>query len=418
MSVESTSKAGPESNGLYRAQTPEQAHWLGVVREFNERVVAPRAMQLDAQVDPRDCWSWEIVEEADAVGLRTLTLAPEYGGAGIDTLTAAMVIEELCRGDLGVGVVMAQNLKFIQMVQGGATDEQKARYLSVIAQDPRCVIAVAGTEPRRGSDNLVPYAALDSPFATTAVKADGGWVVNGLKHFISNGPTSRMYFVIAQTTMGVPVTEGSTMFFLERGAEGFSIGRIHNKLGERLVNNSELVFQDCFVPDADVFGEPGGAFPLLGQLIPSSNVFAGASALGCAQACYDRAVAWTSERVQGGKRLIEHDTVATQLAEMRMLLEVTRAYIHRVAWACDNRADWDPVMSCYPKVYASQVAWQVATQAMELHGGYGFMRESGNDMEKLLRDASTFLHSDGANLALLVRAGKLIRGAAFVPAPI
>jgi alkylation response protein AidB-like acyl-CoA dehydrogenase len=417
VSVDSASSDGAGS-GTYREQTAEQAHWLAIAREFNERVVAPRAIELDAKVDPRDCWSWDIVEEADAVGLRTLTLATEYGGAGVDTVTAAMVIEELCRGDLGVGVVMAQNLKFIQMVQSGATDDQKARYLSVIAADRRCLIAVAATEPGRGSDNLVPYDAPDSPFETTAVKVDGGWVLNGLKHFISNGPTSRVYFVIAQTTTGVPVTAGSTTFCLERGTEGFGIGRIHNKLGERLVNNSQLVFRDCFIPDRDVFGEPGRAFPLLAQLIPSSNVFAGASALGCAQACYDRAVAWTRGRVQGGKPIIEHDTVATKLAEMRMLLEVTRSYIHRVAWACDHRADWDPVMSCFPKVYASQVAWQVATQAMELHGGYGFMRESGNDMEKLLRDASTFLHSDGANLALLLRAGKLIRGAAFVPAPI
>jgi alkylation response protein AidB-like acyl-CoA dehydrogenase len=179
------------------------------------------------------------------------------------------------------------------------------------------------------------------------------------------------------------------------------------------------LFEDCFIPDEDVFGEPGDAFPMLARLIPSSNLLAGASALGCAEACYDRAVAWTSERVQGGRRLIEHDSVAVQLAEMRMQLDVARAYIRHVAWACDHRDEvWEPRMSCYPKVYASQVAWDVATRAMELHGGYGFMRQAGTDMEKLLRDASTFLHSDGANLALLSRAGKLIRGEAFTPAPI
>jgi alkylation response protein AidB-like acyl-CoA dehydrogenase len=408
----------PVYNPPLRAETEEQAHWLNVAREFNEQVVAPRAMELDAQIDPRDCWSWKIVEAADAAGLRTLTLAPEYGGAGVDTLTAAMVVQELCRGDLGVGVVMAQNLKFIQMLQAGGNEDQKSRYLPLIAGDPRCIIATAGTEPKRGSDNLTPYSGLDSPFSTTAVKADGGWVLNGLKQFISNGPTSRVYFVLAQTTPGVPVTEGSTMFVFERDTEGFSIGKVHNKLGERLVNNSELVFRDCFIPDADVFGEPGGAFPMLAKLIPSSNVFAGASALGCAEACYDRAVVWTRDRVQGGKRLIEHDTVAVKLAEMRMLLDVARAYIRNAAWACDHREAWDVRMSCYPKVYASQIAWQIATTAMELHGGYGFMRESGNDMEKLLRDASTFLHSDGANLALLLRAGKLIRGEAFAPIPL
>lgn len=405
--------AGP----MLGMETPEQAHWLSVVREFNRQVVMPRASELDAQVDPRDCWSWEIVEQADAVGLRTLTLAPEYGGAGADTLTAAMVIQELCRGDLGVGVVMAQNLKFIQMLQAGGTDDQKKRYLPIIAGDPRCVIAAGVTEPRRGSDNLVPYDEPDNPFETTAVQTDGGWLLNGMKHFISNGPTSRIYFVMAQTTAGVGVTEGSTMFMLERDTEGFSIGRVHNKLGERLVNNSQLVFRDCFIPDADVLGEPNRAFPILATLLPCSNVFAGASVLGCAEACYDRAVAWTRNRVQGGKPLLEHDTVAVQLAEMRMLLDVARAYIQRVAWACDHREAWEPTMGCFPKVYASQIAWRVATTAMELHGGYGFMREDGNDMEKLLRDASTFLHSDGANLALLLRVGKLIRGGTVTSTP-
>jgi alkylation response protein AidB-like acyl-CoA dehydrogenase len=227
-----------------------------------------------------------------------------------------------------------------------------------------------------------------------------------------------VYFILAQTTPNAKITEASTMFMLERDTKGFSIGRVHNKLGERLVNNSELIVKDCFIPDEDVFGEPNRAFPILAKLIPSSNVFAGASALGCAQACFDRAVAWTRQRIQGGKPLIEHDGVALELAEMRMLIEVATAYMHRVAWACDNREIWDPVMSCYPKVYGSQVAWQVATKAMELHGGYGFMRESGNDMEKLLRDASTFLHSDGANSALLLRAGRLIAGATPTPLPI
>jgi alkylation response protein AidB-like acyl-CoA dehydrogenase len=396
----------------------EQLHWTTVARQFGDDFVAPRAGELDAAADPRDCWSWDIVEAADRLGLRTLTLASEYGGPEVDTQTAAAVVQELCRADLGVGVVISQNLKLIRMLQEGANADQRSRYLPLIAKDPRCILAIGATERTRGSDNFLPYDGLDSPFGTTAARVPGGWKLNGIKQFISNGPTSSLYFVIAQTDTDVPVTAGSTAFLLTRDTSGFDIGRIHNKLGERLVNNSELIFTDCFIPDADVFGEPGGAFPLLAGLTQASNLFAAASVLGCADACYDQAVKWTRSRIQGGRKLIEHDTVATELAEMRMQLEAARAYIRHVAWACDHLDSWEPTMSCLPKVFASQVAWEIATRAMELHGGYGFMREGDTGMEKLLRDASTFLHSDGTNRVLLSRAGKLIRGDSFTATPV
>ncbi len=387
--------------------TTEQAQLQEVAREFAKRVVIPRAATLDRNADPADCMSWEIVEEASKIGLRTLTLDPGYGGAGADALTAAIVIEELCKGDLGAGVMMAQIFKLVQVMQAACTQDQKDRWLTMFSEDPRCILAVAATEPDTSSDYVIPYDDPRAGFRTTAVKVDGGWLLNGFKHFISNGNTSRFYLILAQTTKNVPLADGSTFFILERGTEGFSTGKVHDKMGERLVNNSELILRDCFVPDRDVMGELGQGFPLLREFFRASNIYAAASVLGVADAAYDRALEWTQQRVQGGKPLIEHDTVAVQLAEMRMLLEVARAYIRQAAFAVDHPEAWDHGMAVYPKVFAAQTAWKVTTQAFELHGGYGFMREVG--MEKLVRDAAAFLHSDGANLTLLLKAARSIR---------
>ena len=137
--------------------TTEQAQLQEVAREFSKRVVIPRAATLDRNSNPVDCMSWEIVEEASKIGLRTLTLDSKYGGAGADTLTAAIVIEELCKGDLGAGVIMAQIYKLVQVMQAACTEEQKDRWLTMFSEDPRCIIAVAATEPDTSSDYVIPY---------------------------------------------------------------------------------------------------------------------------------------------------------------------------------------------------------------------------------------------------------------------
>lgn len=386
----------------------ERQAMVRTVRQFANEVVAPVAAELDQQPNPEDCFSWDIVERASAVGIRTLTLTGEYGGAGADSLTAAMVIEELATVDLGVSVIFAQTLKIVQTLQHAATKEQKERFLPKFANDPRFLLAIGITEPDIGSNYIIPYKDPKTPFRTTAVRKDGGWLINGRKHFISNGSRASLYLLFAQTERGQSLVEGSTCFLIEPGTTGFSIGQVHNKMGERLVNNAELLFDDCFVPDENVLGEVGGGFTLLAQFFPASNAYAAASILGVAEGAYARAVRWTEQRVQGGCPLIQHDIIAAELAELRMLIDAARAYIYHAAWAADHReAGWKPTLGALPKVFASQVAWKVVTKAMELHGGSGYLRELG--MEKLVRDAAAFLHSDGANRSLLLKAARFIR---------
>jgi alkylation response protein AidB-like acyl-CoA dehydrogenase len=379
--------------------------WIDVAASFGADVVAPVAPELDARHNPEDCFSWEIVEAASEAGLRTATLSPEYGGAGIDSLTTARIVEELGRHDLGVSVVLAQTLKIAQTLQQAASEEQRGRLLPKFAADPSSLLAIGITEPENSSNYLIPYP---EDFKTTATKAQDGWVLNGKKHFISNGNVASLYLLFAQTEPGRGLVEGSTCFLVERPTDGFSIGKVHDKMGERLANNAELLFDDCFIPDENVLGQVGKGFEVLTTFFPASNAYAAASVLGVASAAYDRSVAWTSRRYQGGAHLIEHDSVAADLARMRMLIDAARAYLRQAARAADNRdTEWDPTMGALPKVFASEVAWEVVTTTLSLHGGHGYMKELG--VEKLVRDAAAFLHSDGANRTLLLKAARFIR---------
>lgn len=396
---------------MAHASREQRAAIVNDVAEFAREVVAPRSAELDAQLDPEDCFSWDIVERASDLGIRTATLNREFGGIGADSLTTAMIVEELAKADLGVSVIFAQTLKIGSTLQSAATKEQQQRFLPAYAADRRGLLAIGITEPETASDYIIPTRSPDKRFATRAVRSDDGWVINGNKHFISNGNRASLYLVFAQTESDANLVNGATCFLVERGTPGFTTGKVHDKMGERLVNNAELIFEDCVVPHENILGEQGKGFEMLRRFFPASNAYAAASVLGVAESAYGRALDWSRKRVQGGRPLIDHDINAEELARMRMLLDVTRSYIHEAARMADRRPEErDPLMGALPKVFASEAAWDVVTRALALHGGYGYMREMG--MEKLVRDAAAFLHSDGTNRALLLKAASFIRNTA------
>jgi len=384
----------------------DQRAILGTVARFVKEEVAPRAALLDANQDPEDCFSWEIIEKAHEVGIRTLTLAEKWGGLGADSLTTAMVVEELAKGDMGVSVIMAQTFKIAQLMQKAFNAEQQARILPRFAKDPRGLLAIGMTEPGNGSDKMTSHPV---PYRTSAVKTQGGWIVNGMKHFISNGNRASYYLLGVQTDKAKTMADGSTVFLVERDRPGFTIGRVHDKMGERLANNAELIFQDCFIPDENVVGLVDKGAKERAEFMAASNAYAGASVLGVAVALHDKAIEWAKLRVQGGKLLVEHDGIRAQLAEMRMLIDASRSYIHRACWLADHKEQgWDRTLSILPKAMASQAAWKIATWCLEIHGGYGYMKETG--VEKLVRDAAAFLHSDGVNRTLFLSAANAMFG--------
>lgn len=385
----------------------ENVAWRTRARAFADEVVRPQAPALDAQTDPADSWSWEFVEEADARGIRQAPLPAEYKGAGTEYVTNTIILEEIAAADLGTAVFLAQHWKFAQIVNEVGTPYQRDRYLGRNAANPRGLFAASFTEPDHGSDNILPYRAPGGGMQTFAEKVDGGYVLNGMKHFISNANRADTILCFARTDHDGSLTDSTTAFIIPSDAKGLRIGKVHDKSGERLANNAEIFYEDLFVPDEDVLGEPGTALRSVGRLLRASNAYAAACALGIARECFDRTLAWTRTRVQGGVPIIQHQAVGSYLADMYTNVDVTRTFIWRAAWQAREAATFDPAMAIQPKLIAGDRVFDSARRAMELWGGRGVMKENG--IEKLLRDASIWLHSDGTQIIMRERLANLLR---------
>lgn len=388
------------------ALTEKQIALRDLARDFVAREVAPVTAALDAHPDPADCFSWALVEKLSLVGLRTVALDPAYGGAGADAVTLCMLAEELGVGDVGVSVLMAQTWKIGQTIQRGSTPEQLQRFLPILRDDSRGLLAIGITEPDMGSDYIIPYTDPEAGPRVTAVRHGDSWILNGMKRFISNGNRAALSLVFARTAEGRPMTEVMTAFLVPRGAPGFTYGSVHNKMGERLTNNAELVFENCRIPAANQFGELNGGFEILQRFFPASNAYAAASVLGVGRAAYEKALAFAKSRVQGGRPIIEHQSIRMMLANTRMRLDSTRDYIWHAAWAADHREHFDACWAAMPKVLAAETAIHATQVALQVHGGYGLMRATG--LEKLYRDAAMFFTSDGTQQALTLKAANAI----------
>ncbi len=351
---------------------------------------------------------WDLMESASRLGLRTLRVPRELGGAGANTLTLCVLGEELAAGDLGVAVTLDQTWKISHLLYHMASPAQQGRFLRDFVADHRFHLAIAMTEPGSGSDRYAYFDAPDSQLKTVARREKGGWTLNGMKQFISNAGIAKLYVIYANTDPARGLWHGSTMFLIPAGTPGFRIGRIHEKVGQRMAQNAELIFENCWVSDEHVLGEAHRAFEARGAFTRGSHTEAGATALGVGRAAYEAAVEWANMRVQGGRRIIEHQAVGMTLAEMATQIEAARALVWRAAWAADHQEPYDPKLAAMAKVFASEVAHRVTVMAQELFGGMGIMAEA--PVEKLVRDALTFLHSDGTNMIHRVRMGRQLDG--------
>jgi alkylation response protein AidB-like acyl-CoA dehydrogenase len=278
------------------------------------------------------------------------------------------------------------------------TPDQHERWLRRLKDNRRGLMAASLTEPNGGSDNVLPYAGVDGGMQMRAAKVDGGWVLNGQKHYISNSNRADSIIAFARTRPDQPVRSGVTMFIVPADSPSVRFGVVHDKLGERLANNSEIFYEDVFVPDADLLGRENEGLADVARLLRGSNAYAAACTLGVARTAFSRALRYTSTRVQGGKPVLDHDDIGVQFAEMYSQLESARTYVFRAAWAADHAKAFDPKMAAMPKLLASQVAFEVTRGSLEMFGGSAVMREVG--MEKLMRDATIFLHSDGTNTVM------------------
>jgi alkylation response protein AidB-like acyl-CoA dehydrogenase len=391
----------------YFGLTPEQSRLRDDVRRFAEGEVAPRARAREWEQDPRRRVDWELVEETSRRGWRTMGLPREDGGGGASALDLCLLVEGLAYGDMGFAVVLDQTLKVQRIVAGLANGVARERFLARFLDDPRCVLAICFTEPETGSDYIIPSPSLR--FRTRAERLpDGSWRLDGYKRFISNGADAGFYVVFACTDESRTATEGTSAFLLEPGLPGFEVEAIHEKISQRTINNAALRFDGVVLEPWRLLGDAHLGYAGARAILKESVIEAGATTLGTAQAAYDLAVAHASERIQGGKHLIEHANVACRLADMFADLEAARSLIWRAAWAVENDPNYDFRLGSAAKVVAADAAVRVCLSAMETFGGLAIMYKE-SPVEKCLRDCLSFLHSDGAQESHRLRIADITR---------
>jgi alkylation response protein AidB-like acyl-CoA dehydrogenase len=368
-------------------------------RDFVDDVVVPfikQNWQREWSMTPEDRLPREILEGAEKIGIRTLGVPEEFGGIELDPAsevqTFALISEEIARGDSGLADKLVQNWKVSVLLRNLAPRHLQEKWFKRLLDDPQFLLAHCLTEPRGASDRWLPYNVPEAAMHTKAVRANGGWVINGRKQFISNGYDAGLYVVYANTNPKVGMLQGTSSFLVPRETKGLTVARCNETLGCRFMNNGELVFEDMFVPDDHLLVEndslgKAGVYFRPGKIIQASkNLGVGVRAL-------EMTADYVQNYVQGGRILIKHQAVALRLGDMATRIEAVRALTARAAQAVDDNAPDADALCNMAKVFASEEIVKVAQHAMELHGGNGVMLDFG--IEKVFRDAAVFLHMDG-----------------------
>jgi len=351
--------------------TPEQEEIREVARQFAEDELGDKI----APFDERHQFPFEIVNKLAPLGLLGVLVPEEYGGAGLDYVSYALIVEELCRGDASVGITMwAHNSLCSNHIALHASREQKAKYLPRLASG-ETLGAWGLTEPGSGSD----AAAL----RTRAEPRDGGFVLNGSKAFITNASVGGIAVVMARTDPGQKA-KGISAFIVERGTKGFSAGRPYRKLGLHASDTAELIFEDARVAAGNLIGERGEGFVQAMKVLEGGRIAMAAMCVGIAQAALDQAVKYMKQRSAFGKTLAEFNGLQGMIAEMATDVEVARLLTLRAAHLKDT-GEPSAHAAAMAKLFASEAAMKAATRAVQIHGGAGYITEF--PVERIFRDA-------------------------------
>lgn len=379
------------------SMTNDQRMLVESIQRFRKDHIDPLEPHVHEWIpDPEERFPWGVVEEGSRLGLRTLAVPERYGGQAASVLTMCLAAEELAAGDMGIAVIFDQLWKITHLIASLATEEQMDWFFPRFVEDERHLLSAAFNEPAHGSDSafsrfLHEYEDRTISYDTTATLESGTWTINGRKAMPSLGSTASTYLVMANTDPGEPIHTGSSIFFVEHDNPGLRVDNVWDKISQRLVDNAAIVLENCEVPDWCLLGAPGGAREL--PYPGGSNIEAGATTLGSARAAYEAAVRYANERIQGGRRLIEHQAIGFMLAEMATELEASRTLIWRAAVAHDERAPNAALLRPMAKWYPAQAAVDICLKAMEIFGGAAILKEV--PVQKYLRDCLSFLHSDG-----------------------
>lgn len=384
----------------------EQIRWRNVARKFVDEVIRPDVLRRDRLPTAQERIPWDWIKQADTLGLRTLGISKSYGGGGADVLTMSIVGEELGVGDLGFAVILDQCWKFAHLFSEAMTPEQQKRFIPMFVDDPTAVTALGFTEPGVGSDHQGYYDVPEIDFQTTAVRDGDSFILNGTKRYVSNGCMAKIYFVAARLDPTKKLSESGAILVVTSDMPGFRAGFFHEKSSQRLATNGTFHFENCRVPAANLLVGEGMLAELRSKYMPGSKAEAAATVLGVGRAAYEYALGYAKQRVQGGRPIVEQQAVALMLGQMGMKLDAARQQIWRAAWLADRKDRQAPVAGLFAKVMASEVAFECCKLAGEILGGASIMYE--HPVEKYLRDATSFMHSDGTNQICLLRATRAI----------
>ena len=349
------------------------------VREFAEQRVAPVAAELDRE----HRFPYELVAELAELGLMGVPIPEEWGGAGADTLSYAIAVEELTRVDSSVAITVAAHTSLGTMpILLFGSQEQKERWLPDLASGRR-LAAFGLTEPDAGSDA--------GATRTRAELRDGEWIVNGSKIFITNAGTD----ITALVTITALTGEGEiSNLVVPNGTPGYEISAPMDKLGWRASDTRELSFRDCAVPEDHLLGPRGQGFHQFLQILDGGRISVAAMGLGLAQGAYDLALAYAQEREQFGRPIGKFQAIQFKLADMATEIEAGRNLVYKAAWLKDQGRDF-ALQAAMAKLYTGELSNRVVNAALQIHGGYGFMEESA--IARLYRDQKILEIGEGTN---------------------
>ena len=359
-----------------------------MMRDLARKIAEERILPVRAELDEKEEFPWDIIRELANSDMFRIFVPEEYEGLGGGCLDLCLVVEELSRVCSAVAVSYAAvDLGIIPLVEFG-THEQKQKYLPDIAAGKK-LAAFAVTEATAGSDA--------SAIKTTAQRVSGGYVINGTKQFITNGGEAELYTVIVSTdkTKGA---RGASAILVEKGTPGFTFGKKEKKMGIRASATRELVFKDCFVPEENLLVREGMGFIITMKLFDKSRPGIGAQAVGVAQGALEAATEYAKHRIQFGHPIIAIQAVQHLLADMAIQVEAARSLVYATARTVDSGVKEVSKESAMAKVFASDVAMKVTTDAVQVLGGAGFMRDY--PAEKMMRDAKITQIFEGTNQVL------------------
>ncbi|AKG53867.1 Butyryl-CoA dehydrogenase [Dehalogenimonas sp. WBC-2] len=359
------------------------------VQDLARTIAVEKVLPVRAELDEKEEFPTSIMQDIAASGLLGIAIPEEFGGIGGGAFELCLATEQIARVCGGVAVSYAANFLGSDIIIDNGSADQKARFLPDIASGKKlCAFAI--TEEMAGSDA--------SAVKTTAVRTDQGYLINGCKRFITNGGDAGIYTIIARTEPGTSA-RGLSAIIVEKGTPGFSFGRKEKKLGIRASSTRELLFDDCLVPSENLIGKAGMGFFYAMKLFEKSRPGIGAQAVGIAQGAFEAAFEHAKTRIQFNEPVINFQAVQHMLANMAMDIEAARALIYASARTIDSGLQKSGNMeSAMSKVYASDVAMRVTTDAVQIMGGVGYTRDY--PVEKMMRDAKITQLYEGTNQIL------------------